>query len=33
MAKVLNLGKVVGSNGKDATINGQNAITLDGVQK
>ena len=30
MAKVLNLGKVVGSNGKDATINGQNAITLDG---
>ena len=30
MAKVLNLGKVVGSNGKDATINGQNTITLDG---
>ena len=31
MAKILNLGKVVGVNGKDATINGQNAITLNGA--
>lgn len=31
MAKVLNLGKVVGPAGKDGTINGLNKVTIEGA--